>query len=104
MFIIRKEKSQDISGKKYDSHFLATFYLIWKLKESTTSFKTLTVKAFLFLDWGLSDCSHQTKCGLPPHFPKGPSIGQNDFYKIVSGNFFNYYKPLKTTINYYKLV
>jgi len=34
---------------------------------------------------------------LPPHSPKGPSIGQNRFQEIISEIFFNYYKLLKTT-------
>jgi len=42
-------------------------------------------------------CSHQPTGTLPPHFPKGPSQGQNRFQGIISGVFFSYYKLLKVT-------
>jgi hypothetical protein len=71
-------------------HELLVYFYKHKNKHRAGRWKKLTIKKS-------ARCSHQTKCALPPHFPKGPSIGQNRFQKIISGIFFNYYKPLKTT-------
>jgi hypothetical protein len=84
-------------GKLYFGGILNAFDLPGKFRN--LYFKKLFIKGFL-----AARCSHQTTGALPLPFPKCPSIGQNYFGMIISGIFFSYYKPLKATKNYYKLV